>query len=980
MIILALLAAAALAFRYWTRLQTIDSTVSDLTARVRTLEQWRTSTLPPTVAATPAPVRPATAPVTPRAEPRPTAATAPSPAPSPAPTPAVAAVATTPRPASRATLETRIGSRWLLYVGVIAIVVGVSYFEKLAIDNHWIGETARVLQGAVVGLLLVAGGLQFVRKGYRMYGQIVSGCGIAILYVSTYAAFNFYHLISQPVAFGFMSAVTTMAAWLADRQRSQGLALVAVGGGFATPFLLPASTDAEASLFGYDAFLIAGTMFLSRRRDWPTLNVVSYGFTVLTFFAWAAQFYSSSKYLTTELFLTTFCAMFLYILHEVHHSNHPSARAERAILWTAPFGYYFASLDILWEHSPALLVFFVMLSFLGVIVSTRGGSGMRVAFWIAVADPLLLWSNAHGVSTWIVPGLAAWAGVYVLNLAGLLEATVWKERKFAVADIALLHLNALAAFAGAYRLLDPVYPSVCAPLAAAFALVNGAFGFALARRFRDEALHFAALAFTFVTIAVALQFDGVWITSGWAAEGAVVAWLGLRERREWLRAGGLLLFGISILRLLADEFSAPPLGQLLLVNRRALCGLFVVGLTYGLTLAHERLGSANRRSVETGVGLVLAKLLLLALAAGEIVAYWALHVPPPFEPAAQVIDVSLVTGAVIMWLGLRRQQEWMRAIGGAIVALGAYLLFSIQLQAAPLGYVSVLNGRAAAGIAAVLVLYGLAVIHRRTGGHVAQLAANVALFTTAASLLTLSLLTSEIDAFWAARGAADVWSMAREGLHAIAWGGIGGFLMWHGLSNRRSLIRAIGGALLVVGVARLLRLQFASAGPAYIVVANARMMASIVMIALLYGLAYLYRNAGSVVEARRASGVLWLIANVLTLTLLTTEITAYWHVQDVRYASALASADSHFAREMMLSITWAVYATLLIVVGLRRKYAPIRYFAMTVFVVTIVKVFAIDLAELDRIYRVLSVVGLGVTLLLTSYLYQRTTGEPGEET
>jgi uncharacterized membrane protein len=44
---------------------------------------------------------------------------------------------------------------------------------------------------------------------------------------------------------------------------------------------------------------------------------------------------------------------------------------------------------------------------------------------------------------------------------------------------------------------------------------------------------------------------------------------------------------------------------------------------------------------------------------------------------------------------------------------------------------------------------------------------------------------------------------------------------------------------------------------------------------------------------------------------------------------------------------------------------------MAVFAVTIVKVFAIDLAELDRIYRVLSIIGLGLTLLLTSYLYQK---------
>ena len=153
------------------------------------------------------------------------------------------------------------------------MVVGVSYFEKLAIDSHWVGETARVIQGGMIGLVLVAAGRRFVRAGYRLYGQILSGCGVAILYVSTYAAFNFYHLITEPVAFVLMSGVTALAAWLADRQRSQGLALVAVGGGFVTPFLLQASSDTEVALFGYEAILVAGTMFLSRRRDWPTLAI-----------------------------------------------------------------------------------------------------------------------------------------------------------------------------------------------------------------------------------------------------------------------------------------------------------------------------------------------------------------------------------------------------------------------------------------------------------------------------------------------------------------------------------------------------------------------------------------------------------------------------------------------------------------------------------------------------------------------------------
>jgi len=45
--------------------------------------------------------------------------------------------------------------------------------------------------------------------------------------------------------------------------------------------------------------------------------------------------------------------------------------------------------------------------------------------------------------------------------------------------------------------------------------------------------------------------------------------------------------------------------------------------------------------------------------------------------------------------------------------------------------------------------------------------------------------------------------------------------------------------------------------------------------------------------------------------------------------------------------------------------------AIVVFAVTIFKVFALDMAQLDRIYRVSSVIGLGILLLLTSYLYNR---------
>ena len=74
---------------------------------------------------------------------------------------------------------------------------------------------------------------------------------------------------------------------------------------------------------------------------------------------------------------------------------------------------------------------------------------------------------------------------------------------------------------------------------------------------------------------------------------------------------------------------------------------------------------------------------------------------------------------------------------------------------------------------------------------------------------------------------------------------------------------------------------------------------------------------------------------------------------------------------MMLSATWAAYAAALTAAGIKRKYAPVRYLAIVVFGITVLKVFIVDFSQLDSVYRIVSSVVLGLLLLAASYLYQR---------
>ena len=86
-------------------------------------------------------------------------------------------------------------------------------------------------------------------------------------------------------------------------------------------------------------------------------------------------------------------------------------------------------------------------------------------------------------------------------------------------------------------------------------------------------------------------------------------------------------------------------------------------------------------------------------------------------------------------------------------------------------------------------------------------------------------------------------------------------------------------------------------------------------------------------------------------------------------AGAVTSAN--LARDVSLSTLWAAYALVLIAIGIRRDYAPLRILAILILAVTVTKVFLVDLARFDRFYRIVSTVALGLLLLGASYLYQR---------
>jgi len=81
--------------------------------------------------------------------------------------------------------------------------------------------------------------------------------------------------------------------------------------------------------------------------------------------------------------------------------------------------------------------------------------------------------------------------------------------------------------------------------------------------------------------------------------------------------------------------------------------------------------------------------------------------------------------------------------------------------------------------------------------------------------------------------------------------------------------------------------------------------------------------------------------------------------------------DSGLAQHLALSLLWTAYASGLIALGVKRESALLRWQALVLFGLVVVKVFIYDSSFLERFYRIVSFFILGLVLLTVSFLYQR---------
>jgi uncharacterized membrane protein len=82
---------------------------------------------------------------------------------------------------------------------------------------------------------------------------------------------------------------------------------------------------------------------------------------------------------------------------------------------------------------------------------------------------------------------------------------------------------------------------------------------------------------------------------------------------------------------------------------------------------------------------------------------------------------------------------------------------------------------------------------------------------------------------------------------------------------------------------------------------------------------------------------------------------------------------------MSYSMAWAMFALLLLIIGIRRDLKPVRYASLGLLAVTLLKLFLHDLSQLDQLYRIAAFIVVAIIAMLASFLYQRFLGSAAKQ-
>ncbi len=545
---------------------------------------------------------------------------------------------------------------------------------------------------------------------------------------------------------------------------------------------------------------------------------------------------------------------------------------------------------------------------------------------------------------------------------------IWKRIPGSL-DMALVAVNATAYFALTTIVLGDAYFDWLWAIAAGMAVMYGLIALiAYTRPGAPPQLAMITLpiALIFLTVAIPLKLTGVWLTTAWAAQGAILVWSGFVLGRVPMRVFGLGVLALSAAHLLSNSPEIDAANFSIFWNERFGVFVFVTAAVYVAAYLYRRnRDSTHKLESEVTPGLmVVGSILTIVGLSLEAIFYYGFG-------SSNVADWGLRQSAMTLLL-LTLTWVW------ALYALG--LLIVGLVRAKPLALWGGLGLLTIAIVKLLLIdtFVALPDTDRYVLGfnpHFITFAMVIAPAAFVIYALRRRIASLESDyrevlrALLAALHVVAVWGLSLEAIHYFDTQALtGGSLLVNDQNTLDSLYVSLtviwvlyAAALLSVGLARGMQLArwggLALVGLAfaklvlfdsfailpnvdtYVPVLNPRFLAFVIAAVPVAAIGYVYRGVIRSLAEREVTAFRVLLAamNGLVVWALMVETIHFFVVRGEKL-------DIDQAEAILLSLTviWALYGVALLSVGLWKNLMLARWGGLALLGLAVAKIVLLD--------------------------------------
>jgi uncharacterized membrane protein len=750
--------------------------------------------------------------------------------------------------------EERFGTRWVVWVGGVALALGGIFLVRYSIEQGLIGPGVRVVLGGLLALALVGAG-EWTRRTENLSGlpglpsahipSILTAAGTTVAYATVYAAYALYCFLPPAAAFILLGVVAllTLAAALLHGPMLAGLGVI---GAYLAPALVSSGRPDYWSLYIYIAVVTAASFTLARFRMWRWLAIAA----IVLGAAWTlpGADFDAVTALGAHVFnaLAGFTLAAALLVCGLLYGP-PAAPGEIDRLSISALSIYLlvaAVLVLASRHDPVALTVFVILTIATVAIAwrTEAAAGAIpvaavlatavMAHWAvqmnlsmlklpagpaapAIADPQRYdygwhlfvaagWAALFGIAGFLAQGRSTralapmlWCAAAVFAPLAMLIALYYRiaelDRSLPFAGLALL---LAVIFAGATETLLKRGPWPGSAAASAMFATGALAALALALTF--------ALEKGWLTVALALMAPG----AAWVAEKRPLPWL------RWLAAIMVSLVVARIAyepRIVGGDLGTTPIFNWLLY------GYGVPALAFWVAgwRLRRRADDLPARMVDAGAILFTVLLVILEIrhyiTGGDI-----------YQPINGFTEAALdVNAGLALTIGLER----VRGRTGSIVHnVGALLIAALTLMLIVFDLASVFdpnfNGNPIDGVVfnRILLAYGLPAVLAITLALIARATRPIAYRVVAAiTAVTLALffLTLEVRRLFHGPILAGPVGDAEQYCYSTAWLAFGVVLLAVGFLLRSQPARLLALGVIALTVAKVFIVDTASIAGIY---------------------------------------------------------------------------------------------------------------------------------------------------------------------